>query len=133
MTSEQKSAIECLRLQGHGHRFISRELGINDNTLKSYIRRTPLPTNDTPEEAPATVKPVASGLSSRYARATRVSSSHDKSSVYKPCRLCGTPVLQTPGRKEKAFCSASCCSRWWNKNRHLPNKNEQFFEISASQ
>ena len=30
------------------------------------------------------------------------------------CQCCGAPVVQTPGRKEKKFCSDKCRRKWWN-------------------
>ena len=35
------------------------------------------------------------------------------------CLFCGKPVVQTPGRKEKKFCSDECRSRWWNSHHEL--------------
>lgn len=35
------------------------------------------------------------------------------------CLYCGKPVIQTPGRKEKKFCSDFCRGKWWNGNLHL--------------
>jgi endogenous inhibitor of DNA gyrase (YacG/DUF329 family) len=39
MTNEQKSQIEQLRLAGNGYIKIAKELGISENTVKSYCRR----------------------------------------------------------------------------------------------
>ena len=46
----------------------------------------------------------------------------DGSATFKPCRLCGVPVEQNPGRKEKKFCSKACCGRWWNQHRYSPER-----------
>ena len=32
------------------------------------------------------------------------------------CLQCGKPVIQTPHRKEKKFCSDKCRLRWWNEH-----------------
>lgn len=33
------------------------------------------------------------------------------------CMCCGKPLIQTPGRREKKFCSDTCRTRWWSKHR----------------
>lgn len=33
------------------------------------------------------------------------------------CKNCGKPVLQTPNRREKKFCSDTCRMEWWNKHQ----------------
>ncbi len=32
------------------------------------------------------------------------------------CLCCGKEVAQTPGRKEKKFCSDRCRNKWWNSH-----------------
>ena len=32
------------------------------------------------------------------------------------CKCCGAPIEQTPGRKEKKFCSDKCRREWWNSH-----------------
>ena len=39
------------------------------------------------------------------------------------CKCCGAPVEQTPGRKEKKFCSDKCRREWWNS--HLDQVNRK--------
>ena len=39
MTNEQKSLIDQMRLAGNGYVKIAKELGISENTVKSYCRR----------------------------------------------------------------------------------------------
>ena len=38
------------------------------------------------------------------------------------CPYCGAIVIQTPGRKEKKFCSDKCRSRWWYDHRDQINR-----------
>ena len=38
------------------------------------------------------------------------------------CKCCGAPVTQTPGRKEKKFCSDECRVKWWNANPDQVNR-----------
>lgn len=35
------------------------------------------------------------------------------------CKCCGAPIKQTPGRKEKKFCSDKCRMKWWNSHPEL--------------
>ena len=85
MTEEQKNAIALLRKSGAGYGKISKELGISENTIKSYCRRN------------RSVTKLRQG-------------EHI-------CPMCGKPVMQNPGRREKKFCSDACRRKWWNENR----------------
>jgi len=38
------------------------------------------------------------------------------------CLQCGTPVAQTPHRKQKKFCSDRCRIKWWNAHRDHVNR-----------
>ena len=38
------------------------------------------------------------------------------------CKCCGKVVKQTPGRKEKKFCSGECRVKWWNSNLDKVNR-----------
>lgn len=42
MNDKQKVKIQELRLQGAGYRKIAKEMGLSENTIKSYCRRHPL-------------------------------------------------------------------------------------------
>ena len=33
------------------------------------------------------------------------------------CLFCGKPLIQTPGKREKKFCDATCRTRWWSLHR----------------
>ena len=87
MTTEEKQEISRLRKAGAGYTRIANELGINVNTVKTFCRRNGL-TGDMPEQLPGITE--------------------------QPCRQCGRPVVQYPGRREKKFCSDVCRNRWWN-------------------
>ncbi len=105
MTSEQKRMIDDLRLQGIGYKKIASELGISENTVKSYCRRSPevkkpVSVEDKPKQPTAMKQPEYEG-----------------NTEIKLCRWCGKPVAQNPGRKEKKFCSDVCRTLWWNKNK----------------
>ena len=49
----------------------------------------------------------------------------------KPCRNCGRPVVQHPGRKEKLFCSDKCRMEWWNSHREQVNK-KAYYKLKCS-
>lgn len=95
MTNEQKLKIAALRESGCSCRDIALEIGISENTVKSYCRRNKL-----------TAKQEASAEKEIH-----------------HCLFCGKEVAQNPGRKEKKFCSDACRSKWWNK--HLLEVNRK--------
>ena len=45
------------------------------------------------------------------------------------CRWCGVPVIQSPGRKQKRFCSDRCRITYWN---HRYRGEEQHGRDKAS-
>ena len=95
MTAEEKNQIVQLRKAGKSLTQIAEETGITRNTVKTFCRRNGLTGDvDAMPELIITDEPFE-----------------------KPCQCCGKPVLQTPGRKEKRFCSDDCRTRYWN--RHL--------------
>ena len=113
MTLEQKNAIESLRTQGLGYRKIALETGVSENTVKSYLRRSPV---------------VSSSSILEEAVEADVAVEVNEDRKTKPCHFCGEPVPQNPGRKEKKFCSVECRNRWWNKNKYrVPRKTLHTF------
>ena len=91
MTLEQKNAIESLRSQGLGYRKIALKTGVSENTVKSYLRRSPV---------------VSSSSILEEAVEADVAVEVNEDRETKPCHFCGEPVPQNPGRKEKKFCSS---------------------------
>ena len=85
MTNEQKMMISSLRAEGMGYGSIARKIGISENTVKSFCRRS----GQQPE-------PV------------------QQETAEHKCLCCGVPVKQNTGRKEKKFCSDKCRNKWWN-------------------
>lgn len=94
MTTEEKEKIIQLRKAGICMAQIGEELGISKNIVKSFCRRQGL-AGDIGTESVA---------------------------VTKPCLFCGLPVIQTPGRKEKKFCSDACRHKWWNEHANEANR-----------
>lgn len=94
MTEKQKIQIADMRGEGYGYIKIARMLGLSENTVKSFYRRKKL-TRRTDAVSHMAV-PVMDGQ--RF------------------CLYCGVEVAQTPGRKEKKFCSDRCRNKWWNSH-----------------
>nr|DAN60214.1 MAG TPA: hypothetical protein [Caudoviricetes sp.] len=87
MTENQKAQICALRKQGVGYMKIAQQMGISQNTIKSFCRRNNLTGIEKPNV------PVADG------------------SV---CECCGKAMVQMEGRKKKRFCCDACRNKWWN-------------------
>ena len=85
MTTAQKQQIEYLRGKGDSYAAIAADLGISENTVKSYCRRNNIV---------VTIK-------------------HEQSASINTCANCGCPLQHTPGAKRKRFCSDKCRMAWW--------------------
>jgi endogenous inhibitor of DNA gyrase (YacG/DUF329 family) len=89
MTQTEKERISKLRAEGLGATRIAKQLGLSVNTVKSYMRRTPVVE-------------------------TRPEPSID---VGTNCKQCGVPLSQHPHHKTKLFCSDACRMAWWSSHR----------------
>ncbi len=87
MTESQKRQIHLLRKEGYGYSRIASELGVSQNTVKSYCRRN------------------------------RLTEDEKKAAINTTCLQCGAPVEQNEKRKQKKFCSDKCRMAWWNSHR----------------
>lgn len=85
MTTAQKQRIELLRGKGESCASIADDLGISENTVKSYCRRNNIGVAIKQEQ------PLATNI----------------------CANCGCPLRHTPGAKRKRFCSDKCRMDWW--------------------
>lgn len=85
MTTAQKQQIKFLRDQGESYASIAGDLGISENTIKSYCRRNNIGV------AIKKNPPVAANT----------------------CANCGCRLSHTPGAKRKRFCSKKCRMAWW--------------------
>ncbi len=90
MTDTQKDRIRQMKAGGFGYIKIARELGLPENTVKSFCRREGL--NGKVPDKGAPVPEAGIGT----------------------CPCCGAKVEQNPGRKAKKFCSDKCRNKWWN-------------------
>lgn len=86
MTQQQKERITEYRASGASYGQIAKALGLSVNTVKSYCQRNPIG-----QEQPKLVE---------VARTDR-------------CAQCNARLVQTPGHRQKRFCSTKCRNRWW--------------------
>ena len=93
MTDAQREKIIGLRANGLGCKKIAQVMGLSENTVKSFCRRMVV-------EKPKTVKTDDS-----------------------VCECCGQPIVQSPGRKKRRFCSDICRVKWWNRHTNLMKEN----------
>ena len=85
MNTAQKQRIEILRGKGESYAAIAEELGISENTVKSYCRRNNI------------------GIVIKQEQAAAINT----------CANCGCPLTRMPGAKHKKFCSNGCRMAWW--------------------
>jgi rRNA maturation endonuclease Nob1 len=104
MTIEQKEKIQRMRCDGMGYGQIATVLGISKETVKSFLRRNPVPVcaKDVPaENIPESTDAAMDGVL---------------------CRQCGTRLIQKPKQKPKQFCSDACRLAWWRENSAKLNR-----------
>lgn len=56
--------------------------------------------------------------------------------LYEKCLQCGTPLVQTAGRKLKKFCSDACRMEWWNSHQEASvckEKNRKICEFCGEE
>ena len=87
VTQQQKEQISKLRANGASFGKIASALGISINTIKSYCKRNPILSEVVPS-------PKAVIHADR-------------------CPQCNAPLVQTPGHRQKRFCSHKCRVAWW--------------------
>jgi len=89
MTQAEKECINKLRAEGLGSVRIAKKLGLSENTVKSYLRRSP-----DIQKAPDSAV-VNEGC----------------------CKQCSAPLLQSPRNRAKLFCSDACRAAWWSTHK----------------
>jgi endogenous inhibitor of DNA gyrase (YacG/DUF329 family) len=95
MTTLQKQQIKYMRGKGDSYAVIAAELGISENTVKSFCRRNNL-------GAGVKIEPPAQ--------------------TTEFCETCGNPLIHTTGSKRKRFCSDKCRLLWWNDHPECINR-----------
>jgi endogenous inhibitor of DNA gyrase (YacG/DUF329 family) len=93
MNTEQKTKIASLRREGFGYERIAQAVGLTKNTVKSWCRRNNL-----------------SGVAMSAAGKT-------PELIPLFCPTCGKKIDQTPGKRQKRFCSDKCRMTWWNSHQ----------------
>ena len=101
MTDAQKIQIGKLRGAGLGYKKIAEQMGLSENTVKTYCRRH--------------------GLGGNMTHLQNVTQNEEHH-----CLCCGKPVQQIPGRKEKKFCSDKCRMAFWNSHQDEVNKQAYY-------
>jgi endogenous inhibitor of DNA gyrase (YacG/DUF329 family) len=94
MTNTQKQRIAYLRGKGDSYAAIADALGISENTVKSYCRRSNIGIGEKAEQA----------------------------ATMDACANCGRPLEHTPGAKRKRFCSDKCRMVWWKAHPEAVNR-----------
>lgn len=107
MTDGQKDRIRQMKADGFGYIKIARELGLSENTVKSFCRRKGL--NGTAEDVVALSLDGDKGV----------------------CQCCGADVMQNPGRKAKKFCSDKCRNAWWNSHQDRVKRKAHYEFVCA--
>ena len=92
MTEEQKKKVQELRIEGLGYQAIANLLGIDRDSVRYFCRTNNL-------------------AGKKSDKKTRIS----KKGVF--CLYCNSPIVQTPGKRERYFCSDKCRISWWNNKR----------------
>ena len=87
MTAAQKEQIIYMRSRSESYGAIADALHLPKHTVKSYCRRYDIVPITKHENKPSSV-----------------------------CDHCGQPLVQTPGAKQKRFCSKQCRMQWWYKH-----------------
>ena len=87
MNQEQKEHILVLRSKGVSFGKIAKEMGLSINTIKSFCYRNPIAVSTVQPEQ----KPVEGSC----------------------CLWCNRILNQSPGHRQKKFCSDACRYAWW--------------------
>lgn len=116
MTDDQKTHIDNLRLEGCGYSKIAKEIGVSQNTVKSYCRRSK--TNNESEENIDVCEQCGKPIDKSKRSARRFCSDacrnkwwneHPKAEMPydATCACCGKKIYMRR-RNEKKYCSHAC-------------------------
>ena len=97
MNMMQKEKARLMRGSGMSCAKIASELGLSENTVKSFCKRN------------------------RLGGSTGQAENAD-SGVQQFCLNCGIPIGQTAGYRAKKYCSDRCRITWWNKHTAAPGR-----------
>ena len=116
MTNNQKILIDKLRLEGYGYLKIAREIGVSENTVKSYCRRTKINSEAQVNISVCEQCGVSIDISKRSSRRfcsdtcrNKWWNKHPKSEMpySAKCACCGQKIHMRR-RNEKKYCSHTC-------------------------
>lgn len=110
MTNEQKEQISQLREEGASYKAISTKLGMSENTISSYCRRTHL---DGYRGNIRTGKNCEKAIEAdtRYTDA---------------CKNYGKTIEVLKGHRKRLFCTDACRNMWWNSHLDLVKRNSYY-------
>lgn len=91
MTNIQKEQIQKMRQEGQSYSKIALNLGISENTIKSYCRRKNLGAN-------------------------KITKQSREQEIHTLCKHCGKSLMQGTRGQPKKFCSDNCRREWWKIN-----------------
>ena len=95
MTDLQKQQITQMRKQGRTYSEISDSLSIAVGTIKAFCsRKVP--------KVPVVPAPVGQPKTTEGG-----------------CKRCGQPLINTPGHRQKTFCSSVCQRKYWQEHKEL--------------
>ncbi len=96
MNNIEREQIISLRAAGQSYARIAGALGLSVNSVKSFCRRDAL-----------------RGCAGSSIKTVKTEAPLGATA----CEQCRQPIVQTPGRKHKRFCSDVCRTAWWNAHR----------------
>lgn len=99
MTDLQKQKVTEMRESGCTYADISAALSLPIGTIKAYFSRNP------------TSKTVSPALD--------IPHEISEKPMDNCCKYCGEPLVNTPGHRQKTFCSAVCQRKFWQEHRDL--------------
>ncbi len=102
MTGLQKQQITEMRSKGFVFAEIAAELNLSINSVKSFCRRNDV-VPEKKKEAEIIEPPVTTSASAQHSG----------------CKRCGAELVNTPGHRQKTFCSVSCRQKYWWEHRDL--------------
>lgn len=103
MTDEQRIRVIEMKEAGETNRAISEELGLSENTIKTFVRRNNI--HAIVKKPPTPVMDNSKGP---------------------VCKECGVPIVRYQCRKVKIFCSDKCRMTWWNRNQDQVNRKANY-------
>ena len=96
MTDLQKQKLTEMRKSGSTYADISAALFLPIGTIKAYFSRNPVRKTVSPDIPDDITETPTSG-----------------------CKRCGQSLINTPGHRQKIFCSTSCQRKYWQEHKEM--------------